>query len=357
MSNEVSVIVYYVEVLTGADDVSVTEGEPASFTITSDPNGAGVQWFVSVDGENFTAIEDATDQTYTIDSTSLEQNGNLYRAEAYVAGEVSTSRTAVLNVSPALTVTTQPTDRNASEGDQVTFSAESSDPNATLQWERDSGSGFLPVPGETSNDYTFAATLEGDGDQVRAVFTNAAGATVTTNAATLFVTAVPAGATPSAPLTFTATQTGPNQVTVTWTPPVDQGGTPITSYLVGYSQGESGNGQEVGADIRTFVFNDLQPGQYTFSVRAVNEAGFGDAATKDLQVLAAGVNDPSPVATPPVVVPDEDGDDDGSEGTAVAGSNGLPETGANSAIVAIAGMVLAAVGGALILGTRRRRTV
>jgi hypothetical protein len=47
-------------------------------------------------------------------------------------------------------------------------------------------------------------------------------------------------------LTGAAAQTGPGQVTLTWTPPTDAGSSPISGYLVGHSGGEWGTGDEVG---------------------------------------------------------------------------------------------------------------
>ena len=72
---------------------------------------------------------------------------------------------------------------------------------------------------------------------------------------------------------MTAVQTGRGKVTVRWAAPTAAGSAPITSYDVGYSAGQWGNGKSVRASARSTVFGGLAAGRYTFSVSAVNAAG------------------------------------------------------------------------------------
>lgn len=84
-----------------------------------------------------------------------------------------------------------------------------------------------------------------------------------------------AAATPSAPTSVTAGQTGAGRVTVTWKAPTDEGSSPITGYDVGFSAGQWGNGRTVAAADRSAAFVELAKGSYTFFVTAVNSAGQG----------------------------------------------------------------------------------
>ena len=98
-------------------------------------------------------------------------------------------RSAAAGVAP--TVTLQPTNETASEGNTATFtSAASGTPTPTVQWQlsTDGGSSWADIGGATSGSYTTPTLLlSDDQNQYRAVWTNSQG-TATSNAATLTVT-------------------------------------------------------------------------------------------------------------------------------------------------------------------------
>jgi hypothetical protein len=74
---------------------------------------------------------------------------------------------------------------------------------------------------------------------------------------------------PGAPATVSAVG-GPSSVTVSWTPPTDDGGQPITGYAV-YSEEDA---RQVPASARSTTFTGLQPGvEQWFYVAAVNASG------------------------------------------------------------------------------------
>ena len=86
-------------------------------------------------------------------------------------------------------VTAQPEDQTVHAGDTVSFSAAANgDPAPSLQWQvsTDSGATWTDIAGATASPLTFTASLEQNGNQYHAVFTNSAGS-VTSDAATLTV--------------------------------------------------------------------------------------------------------------------------------------------------------------------------
>ena len=117
----------------------------------------------------------------------------------------------------------------------MTFSASGSgNPSPTVQWQvsTNGDTSFSNVPGATSDTLSFIATVADNGNQYRAVFTNASGYEDSA-AATLTVTASPAITTQPTPVTvtagqaatFTAAASGLPAPTVQWQQSTDGGTT------------------------------------------------------------------------------------------------------------------------------------
>lgn len=101
--------------------------------------------------------------------------------------------TAFITILQAPNGSTDPADQTVCEGDTATFTATSSGfPPPTVQWQMsiNGGGSFADIPGATSNVLSFTANASQNGNQYRAVFTNAGGSD-TTNAATLTVNTDP----------------------------------------------------------------------------------------------------------------------------------------------------------------------
>ncbi|MCB0994089.1 MAG: fibronectin type III domain-containing protein [Acidimicrobiales bacterium] len=102
---------------------------------------------------------------------------------------------------------------------------------------------------------------------VAAVNNDGAGPTVTSNTATSF-------SAPTAPAAPTATPTA-SGITVTWTAPSSDGGTPVLGYLVA----TGGVGRYLPAGTTSTTFDDLTPGTIAaFNVRAWNGQALGAAS-------------------------------------------------------------------------------
>ena len=95
----------------------------------------------------------------------------------------------------------------------------------------------------------------------------------------------PAAVAPTAPRDLAAAS-GDTMVTLTWSPPENDGGSDITGYE--YQVDEEDWEDAGAADARSLVVSDLENiRQYAFSVRAVNGTGPGAAATVEAKPRAA----------------------------------------------------------------------
>jgi alpha-tubulin suppressor-like RCC1 family protein len=176
--------------------VTVDEGQSASFEATASGFPAPtVQWEVSTNsGATWKAVSGATADRLTIAAAKTSENGDEYRAAFENAAGRAVSNSATLNVHRAPEVTKQPQGASVEEGQSATFEASASGvPAPTVQWEVSSNGGgtWTPVAGATSDQLTIASTRTGEsGDELRAVFVNAAGS-ATSAAATLSVHKLP----------------------------------------------------------------------------------------------------------------------------------------------------------------------
>lgn len=258
-------------------DATVAAGEVATLTAAATGHPApAVRWERSTDGgTSWAAVADATSLTYSTPPLDPADAGYGYRAVFTNGAGTVTSEVAVVDLAAAPVVTTAPQPRTVVAGEEVRFTAAASDAD-TVRWQlsTDGGVTFADLPGETGSELVVVASEELDGAVYRAAFTGPGGQTYSAGAV-LSVDAAPVGTTPSVPRDVVATQTGPRQITITWTAPADPGSSPITAYDAGYATPRWGNGGPVPADTLRAVFDDVEPGEYTASVAAVNDEGSG----------------------------------------------------------------------------------
>lgn len=313
------------QVTSSPTDVTVEEGDPASFSAsaTGDPV-ALVQWQVSADGgTTFTDVVGAQLDTYTIPVTGRTQHLTLYRAVfSNLAGTVTTSP-ASLEVLYAPEVVAEPVDIVAASGGNATFTADAEGtPSPTVQWQvsTDGGTVFEDVVGAESRTFVLRRLAFADsGTVVRAVFTNAVG-DITTQVATVTVTAAaPAVTTDVADqhavagstVTFTAAASGDPVATVQWRVSTD-GGATFTDIA--------------GATKPVYTFSAVEADQGNRYVAVFTNVG-GSASTR-AAVLAVS---PAPTGI-------------------------LAVTGAHSTLLSVIASLLVAVGAAAAVTGRRRRT-
>nr|XP_029716085.1 twitchin isoform X7 [Aedes albopictus] len=100
---------------------------------------------------------------------------------------------------------------------------------------------------------------------------------------------------PSAPQNCKATDWGPDFVKLAWIPPLSDGGSPLTGYVVEVKDkyGEWEKKMQVPADATTAEVPDLMEGQkYEFRVRAVNDAGPGAPSNATPPIICKPKNQP-----------------------------------------------------------------
>lgn len=178
---------------------TVTEPASATFSVTASGTSLQYQWQLSSDGgASWADIDGATASSYSTPATTASATGAKLRVHISNSAGSVTSDAALLTINAASSsnaapaIVTQPTNQNVAEGATATFIADvSGTPAPTLQWQRSNNSGatWADLAGATNDNYTTPATTSADnGAQFRIKASNSEG-DVTSNAATLTVTA------------------------------------------------------------------------------------------------------------------------------------------------------------------------
>jgi hypothetical protein len=299
--------VQYAPIVTAQpSDQTVDVGQTATFTATAaaNPSTITVQWQVSTDdGKDWTAINNATSTTLTLNNVTASMNG--YEYEAVFSNSIGSTTTtaATLSVQFAPTVATNgnPSNLTVTQGQAATFTATASaNPAATVQWQVSSDGGVTWAPLSTGGNVTVATSTTlalttttltltnvsyalNNNDEYEAVFTNSLGSTPTT-AATLTVQTLPAVTTqPSA-------QTATAGTTATFTAAASGSPTPTVQWQVSTDGGVTWTNIS-GATSTTLTVNNVLPSQDGNKYQAVftNAAGTVTTSAAVLTVLYAPI--------------------------------------------------------------------
>jgi LPXTG-motif cell wall-anchored protein len=207
--------------------------------------------------------------------------------------------------------------------------------------------GALPVTAQvppSATSYTFDDLPVGD-YTVKAVATNVIGRSplVTSSVATVTAATVPDA--PSVPVLTP----GEASLGVTWQPPVDDGGSTLTEYVIKFSHGLSVT--IPASSPLTFELTDLEPGDYSVTLSAVNSVGqSAEVSSATVAVLPISqVTSPAPASS---TVDSTPGSQPGST-SAVNGTTALSFTGTANSWLIIAALALL-VSGTFTLARKRR---
>lgn len=162
----------------------------APVTITSQPQpaagcaGSNVQFSVAATGAGLTyqwllnnvPIPGATNATLNLNSITVSMNGNSYRCLVSGTCTSDTSNAAILTITPALSINTQPAASVFScAGTSASFSV-SAVGVTSYQWQLNDGSGWFNINGATAASYNIASTTKSmNGNQYRVVLTGGCG--------------------------------------------------------------------------------------------------------------------------------------------------------------------------------------
>ncbi len=225
---------------------------------------AGILQTELVDGYVPSAGDDFTVMTYPSNSNTTFAHDNLSPGGSVTFQAQVTDTNVTLNSDTAPAITTQPSSQTVLTGQPVSFMAAASGaPTPSVQWQvsTDGGVTFTNISGATSNTLTLTADSSQSGDEYQAVFTNSAGS-ATTNVVTLTVTTDVAPSITTQPsnqtvtvgqtVSFTAAASGTPAPTVQWQVSTDGGVmfnniSGATSATLTFTTDSSQNGDEYQA--------------------------------------------------------------------------------------------------------------
>lgn len=165
-------------------NATVMLGQAANFSVTATGSGTlSYQW--QKDSVN---ISGATTASYTTPATAAGDNGSTFDVVVTDSAGSTTSSTATLtvNLGVAPILTQQPQNQSVAVGQTATFSVTAAGTGTlSYQWQENSAN----ITGATSASYTTPAAIAADSGSTFAVIVTDGAGSVTSNAATLSVTA------------------------------------------------------------------------------------------------------------------------------------------------------------------------
>lgn len=159
---------------------TVNEGGTLTLSVLA-TNATGYQW--KKDGED---IPSATSATYTKQSVAPSDAGSYTCVVSGEGGTSVTSDAATVTVNALPVITQQPSSQTINEGGNISLSVTATGATG-YQWKKDN----VNIPSATGATYTKAKASPADAGSYTCVVTGAGGTTVTSNAATVTVNALP----------------------------------------------------------------------------------------------------------------------------------------------------------------------
>jgi len=260
------------QIITGPQNVTVTEGDKAEFSIIAEGTNLTYQW-----QKNGFDIPNSGSSIYTIPQTTKADSGSQFRCIISNSLSSDTSAAAILLVTPKIEppqITDQTQSFSVDEGSSANFSVTATGTNLNYQWQRNGAD----ESGANSNNYQISSTsLNDNGDTFMCIVYNSAD-TVTSSVITLTVNQLP----PDAPANLEAVAVSDITIDLSW---IDNSSNEIkfeierssTSLTTGFIKIDT-----VAPDVKSYSDTTLNSGiTYYFRVRAINSAGnsgYADAA-------------------------------------------------------------------------------
>ena len=184
-SAQLTVTVPPPSIVTQPANQSIQSGQTATFTVVASGTGPlSYQW-----QKNGTAIAAASSASYTTPPASLADSGTRFSVVVSNAGGSETSASAQLTVTvPPPSIVTQPANQNIQSGQTATFTVVASGTGPlSYQWQQNGSA----ISGALAASYTTLAETTRDNGALFAVIVSNSGGSVSSQSATLTVTAPP----------------------------------------------------------------------------------------------------------------------------------------------------------------------
>ena len=279
---------------------TVTAGQKATFSVTASGTAPlSYQW-----QKGTTNISGATSPSYTTPVTAMSDNGSTFQVVVSNSAGSTTSNPAMLNVTAAPvapSITTQPSNRSVTVGQTATFTVVAAGTSPlSYQWKK----GTTNISGATSPSYTTpATTLADNGSQFTVVVSNSVG-NISSNPATLSVTAVaptittqPSNQAVAAGLTatFTVVASGTAPLTYQW----QKGTTNISGATSASYTTPATTLADSGSQFQVVVSNSAGSATSNAATLTVTAASSGtDVVTYHNDVARTGTNPAETTLTP-----------------------------------------------------------
>ncbi|HET7791895.1 MAG TPA: hypothetical protein VFL64_00800, partial [Rhizobacter sp.] len=174
--------------------MTAVAGTTASFGVTAVGDGLAYQWERSANtGQSWVGLPNATASSYAVAAVDSSLDGNQYRVRVSGTANSVTSSAAILSVTPApapVAITAQPGDLSVVQGTTASFAVTATGTSPSYQWQSSlDGLAWTPIASATGTALTLSVVpLADNGKRVRVVVSNEVN-TITSNSATLTVTA------------------------------------------------------------------------------------------------------------------------------------------------------------------------
>ena len=190
MSQSAALTVDGAPAITGQpQDVTTEAGKTAVFTVSATGVGLTYQW-QQQNGDTWVDLPGETGTTLTVSATTAN-SGSVYRCQVTSGyGTKAVSQSAALTVDGAPAITGQPESVIVTEGEDASFTVESTGTGLKYQWQvHRNGVWMNCTDGQTPTLTLRSLPLTADGQVYRCVITSSYGTTVTSDTVTLTVLA------------------------------------------------------------------------------------------------------------------------------------------------------------------------
>ncbi len=162
---------------------TVCAGANATFTVAASGSGLTYQW-----RRNGTDISGANSSTYTVTGATAASAGNYDVVVSTSCNTSVTSGIAALTVNASPAISTQPQNQSVCAGGTATFTVSATGAGLAYQWRINGND----IPGANSNTLTINNVTAGNTGNYSVVVSGTCSPSVTSNTATLSLTAAPA---------------------------------------------------------------------------------------------------------------------------------------------------------------------